>query len=87
MNEEWNDWASKKVDQRAALHRDYQEMLRDCEVCEQTYNAVVEKRSLEEREKIEDYIAMCENVEYMRTQIAYEFGKEVGRKQAAPDVW
>lgn len=83
MNEEWNDWALHQINIRAKYNQDYQQMRSRWQELDELFQTVCAGLPKQDREAIEDYIAMCENLEYMRSQIAYEFGKEVGRKQAS----
>lgn len=82
MNIEWTEWALHQVAAIAETDRDFRELcdLRDNQ--EKAFARVMEKLSPLEKEQVEDYISSCENLEYMKSIIAYEFGKQVGRVQS-----
>ena len=48
----------------------YQQLLHQCEAAEVRYHQVVQKLSDEDREAVERYIALCEEMEYRRTCLA-----------------
>lgn len=82
MNIEWTEWAVHQVTEMALHDRDYRELCLLRNEQETVYISIMEKLSPEEKEQVEDYIASCENLEYMMSIMAYEFGKQVGRAQS-----
>lgn len=48
----------------------YQQLLKQCEEAEKRYQQIVNKLSDEERDSVERYIALCEELEYRRTCLA-----------------
>ena len=48
----------------------YQQLLQQCEEAEKRYQQIVDRLSDEERDSVERYIALCEELEYRRTCLA-----------------
>ena len=48
----------------------YQQLLRECETAEVSYQKVLSRLSAADRETVEHYIALCEEMEYRRTCLA-----------------
>ena len=73
--DEWLRIGCKQVQELLKCDPEYQKMLQDRLEAEQAYIAVMEKLSPEDRECVDNYIALCENLEYQRTHTAYRCGK------------
>lgn len=61
---------------RDMLSRDegYGRLMIQCEKAKERYDIIVAKLTEQEREEIEDYIALCEELEYQWTHTAYRCG-------------
>jgi hypothetical protein len=59
----------------------YLEMLRRCERKEVEYHRIMGKLSPIEKEQVDNYIAICEELEHRRTQLAYELGVVDGAEE------
>ena len=73
--EQWLNIGADQVEAILKNDKDYQQMLVELEQAEEKYLNVVAKLSAEEREIVEDYIALCEDVEYQKTHTAYKVGR------------
>lgn len=79
---EWVYWAADQVSALAKSDPEYRELSDRQEDLGPKYEAVLERLSPEDRELILDYTEVATNLEYRTAQLAYEFGKQVGRRQA-----
>ena len=77
----WSIRVDEKVTAKAGNDSEHEELLRQCVEKEAEYQKIMCKLSLAEREQVDNYIAVCEELEYRRTQLAYELGLEDGVKQ------
>ena len=68
--EVWNA-AQDAINSAAGEDAYYQETLRECREAEAKYLEVVGRLTPEEREVIDDYVTVCENLEFQRARIAY----------------
>lgn len=75
---EWLETGMHQVNALLSKDADFQELLERLTVAQIHYQNVVEKLLPEEQETIEDYIALCEEVEYQKTLTAYYCGKRNG---------
>lgn len=72
---EWLETGVHQVNALLSKDPDFQHLLQRLTVAQINYQSVIEKLSAEEQEMIEDYIALCEEVEYQKAFIAYCCGK------------
>ena len=79
--EMWNSEISRRAAASAEGDAFYQELLQECEEKEAVYKKITAILPEERRELIEGYIAICEDLEYRMTQLAYELGLGDGRKK------
>ncbi len=54
---------------------EYARLMIQCEKARERYDIIVAKLTEQEREEIEDYIALCEELEYQWTHTAYRCGR------------
>ena len=54
---------------------EFNEMMAALAKAEEKYHMVTQKLSPEDREIVEHYIALCEEVEYQKTHTAYRVGR------------
>lgn len=60
----------KQLNALAQADEWYQQLLRECETAEERYHQILQKLSDADREAMERYIALCEEMEYRRTCLA-----------------
>lgn len=72
---EWQETGMHQVNALLSIDADFQELMKHLTVVQEHYQTVVGKIPPEERESIEDYITLCEEVEYQKTRTAYYCGK------------
>lgn len=73
-----DEWMSAGVYRMEALlgrDAEYRELLEQQAEAQRRYERVCEKLSPEDREILEDYIGICEDIEYFKAHIAYRCGK------------
>ena len=73
--EEWLRIGRYQVQELLEHDPEYQKILCDLSVAEKEYNQIMKKLTPEQRELIDTYIALCEELEYQRTHTAYRYGK------------
>ena len=76
MNE-WVDIIYPKLLAASAADEDYQNRLAQCQAAENNYLTIIDKLLPEHREIIENYITMCEELEYRMVQLAYYIKKDM----------
>lgn len=76
--EKWNTDIALRVAARAKTDVFYQELLRECEAKSEVYHSIMDVLSETEREQVDEYIGMCEELEHRMTQLAYEIGRVDG---------
>ena len=79
MNE-WLDYGCRETTERVKKDAFYQKLLKKCEEQERRYECIMSKLDPGDRMVVEDYIALCEELQYQKTHTAYYFGKEVGER-------
>jgi hypothetical protein len=72
---------AERVTAKAGGDSYYQELLCQCEIKEIEYHRIICKLLPTEQEQVDDYVAVCEELEYRRTQLAYELGLEDGARE------
>lgn len=82
---EWLEIGIHQVNALLARDADYQRLKQELEKAQVGYRTATEKLTPKELEQIEDYIALCEEIEYQKTLTAYycEKGMAKGRQCAA----
>ena len=75
---EWLECGIHLVNDLLRTDQDFRELFQRLEITPKEYDAVVEKLSLNQRQVIEDYISLCEELEYQKTFTAYYCGKRNG---------
>ena len=73
--DEWLRIGVHQVNELLKHDPEYQEIRRRFVIAEEKYLQIMDKLTLEERECVGDYIALCEDLEYQRTHTAYRCGK------------
>lgn len=73
--ERWLETGFDQVKEALRLDAEYQKLVADCARAAECYEEVVGKLTEEEQRIIEDYIALCEEVEYQWTYTAYRCGR------------
>lgn len=78
--DKWNTDIALRVVARAKIDEFYQELLHECEEKAEVYHRIMDLLSEEEREQVDDYIGLCEELEHRMTRLAYEVGLVDGAK-------
>ena len=73
--EEWLRIGMKQVRELLLHDPEYNKILCDVIAAEEKYLKIIEKLPVEERACVDEYIALCEEMEYQRTYAAYRCGK------------
>lgn len=76
--DKWVDDVYIRLVQSAKSDADYQELLSQCMKAETDYALIVSTMTEEDRLRVDDYIALCEEVQYRMTRLAYDLGVEDG---------
>ena len=74
MRDEWNDVALPSLIKLAKLDDCYQELLTHCYLLEEQYCKIIANLSEDDRSAIDEYIAVCEDMQCRMTQLAYRLG-------------
>jgi len=75
---EWLEIGIHQVNGLLAQDAEFQNLLEGLAVAQRDYQSVINRLSPEERQSIENYIALCEETEYQKTLTAYYCGKRNG---------
>ena len=75
---EWLEIGIHQVNALLARDTDYQRLKRELEKAQKNYRTATEKLTPRELEQLENYIALCEEIEYQKTLTAYYCGKRNG---------
>lgn len=75
---EWLDTGIHQVNALTKQDPDFQKLMERLDTAHKSYDTVVMKLSTDEQQIIEDYIALCEELEYQKTFTAYYCGKRNG---------
>ena len=74
MKDIWNDCGVHQVAEIARTDKHYQDLLAECRRLEAGFCAVMDRLSEAERRLVEEYVAICEDLQYRETQLAYILG-------------
>lgn len=72
---EWLEHGYVEMVKRLEKEPLYQELLTECEQAQIVYDKIMEKLTPEERRSVEDYIALCEELDYQKVYTAYYCGR------------
>ena len=75
---EWFDIGFQQVNGLLKADKNYQELLQQLKESEKEYMTIRNRLTPEEQEKVEDYIALCEELGYQKMYTAYYCGKRNG---------
>lgn len=78
MVKEWLQSGIHQVNALLNIDEDHQELLKRLDLARESYEAAVNGLTATQRQQIEDYIALCEELEYQKTYTAYYCGKRNG---------
>ena len=78
---EWVYWAADRVDELARSDPEYREFARRQAELADAFEAFLDTLDENSRERILDYMEAEGDMAYRKMQLAYEFGKQIGRKQ------
>ena len=75
MNMCWDDEVITRLIAAVRMDRDYQELLEQCRSLEEGYCRIMNGLSDSDRTLLDKYIAVCEDMQYRMTQLAYRMGQ------------
>ena len=78
----WADAVSRQITEKCRRDPEYQKVLKECREREQTYQAVLADLTPQQRSAIDDYIAICEELEFQFARVAFGCGLEMGKCQS-----
>ena len=73
--EQWLKFGANQVQELLEHDPEYKQMMAELVQAEEAYLKIMAKLSPEDRETVEHYIALCEDVEYQKTHTAFRVGK------------
>lgn len=74
--DQWLTLGLHQVNILVGEDEEYQRLLAEMNKAQAEYDAVMEKLALEDQQKVEHYIALCEDLEYQKTIAAWYCGKK-----------
>jgi len=74
MNHIWNDAVLYRLIKQVKNDEPYRQLLDQCKKLEEYYCEITSKLSDEDKRIIDEYIAVCEDMQYRMTQLAYILG-------------
>lgn len=78
----WADAVSWQIAEKCRRDPEYRKTLEECREREQTYQAVLADLTPQQRSAIDDYIAICEELEFQFARVAFGCGLEMGKCQS-----
>ena len=75
---EWLERGIHQVNDLLRNDQDFQGLSQRLDTAKRDYDAAVKELPSNQRQAIEDYIALCEELEYQKTFTAYYCGKRHG---------
>ena len=76
---EWLETGIHQVNALLEKDADYRELMKQLDVAREEYETAVRELNPEQRQQIEDYIALCEEKKKKKTYTAYYCGKRSGQ--------
>lgn len=76
----WADAVYRQISEKCRLDLDYQKVLEECRDREQAYHAAIAELTQQQRSAIDDYIAICEELEFQFARVAFFCGMEQGKE-------
>lgn len=73
--QQWMKIGTHQVNELLARDEDYLSLLAQRDAAEAEYLAVMQKLSQQDRQAVDRYIMLCEEIEYKRTVTAYRCGR------------
>ena len=81
----WTEKTFLQVTQKCGQDGEYQKILAECREQEQSYHAVLMQLTEQQRQTIDDYIAICEELEFQFARVAFECGLELYQSELPAD--
>lgn len=78
----WADAVFQQITEKCRQDPEYQKILEECQNREQTYFAVLTELTQRQRAAIDDYIAICEELEFQFARVAFYCGMEEGKERS-----
>lgn len=72
---QWLEFGEKQVTALLKCDPDHKKLLEQMDIVQEAYIKIVERLSGEERDVVERYITICEDLEHQRTIAAWYCGK------------
>lgn len=77
-----DDEAERRLSEMAKKDAFYCDLLSKCAALSEDYHRIQSQLSPDDRETLERYISICEELEYQRTCMAYAIGLQDGKRRA-----
>ena len=71
----WTDQEAQRIFCAVNMDKTYQQLLKECRIAEEKYLNAVKMLPDDQRQRIENYIALCEEMDYRFSQLAYGVGR------------
>jgi len=78
----WADAICQQISEKCRIDPEYQKVLEECREREQVYHAVLAELTQQQRSAIDDYIAICEELEFQFARVAFYCGLETGKDRS-----
>lgn len=78
----WADVVCRQISEKCRLDPEYQKVLEECREREQVYHVVLAELTQQQRSAIDDYIAICEELEFQFARVAFYCGMEEGKERS-----
>ena len=76
-----DDEAERRLNEMAKADAFYCDLLSKCAALSEDYHRIQSQLSPDDRETLERYISICEELEYQRTCMAYAIGLQDGKRR------
>ena len=78
----WTDAVCGQIAEKCGMDLEYQKVLEECRALERAYDAALAELTPKQRSTIDDYIAICEELEFQFARVAFGCGLEMGKCQS-----
>ena len=76
-----DDEAERRLNEMAKMDAFYCDLLSKCAALSEDYHRIHSQLCPDDRETLERYISICEELEYQRTCMAYAIGLQDGKRR------
>lgn len=81
----WADVACRQVMEKCSMDPEYQKILAECREREQAYRTVLQGLEESQRRAVDDYVAICEELEFQFARLAFACGLRMGEERAGQE--